>query len=103
MSKSANLEAQANLLSAMSNSKRLAVLKILINNEAAVGPLAEQVGLSQSALSQHLAKLRELKLVQTRRDSQTIFYSCQSSSVQNILNALELSFGAALPSSRKIA
>ena len=43
-----------------------------------VGAIAEKVSLSQSALSQHLAKLRSLNLVETRRDRQMIYYSCKS-------------------------
>lgn len=89
MAKHTSLEAQAHLLGAMANPKRLAVLKLLVKDEVAVGPLALQVGLSQSALSQHLAKLREMKLVNTRRESQTIFYSCANPVVQSVLEALE--------------
>ena len=62
----------AGLLSAMANPKRLQILCSLVKGEVAVGALASQVGLSQSALSQHLSKLRAQKLVNTRRDAQTI-------------------------------
>nr|CAD30329.2 negative transacting factor [Rhizobium etli] len=65
----------AALLSAMANPKRLLILCSLVKGEVAVGVLATQVGLSQSALSQHLSKLRAQKLVKTRRDAQTIYYS----------------------------
>ncbi|MGR4843458.1 ArsR/SmtB family transcription factor [Rhizobium sp. LARHSG275] len=79
----------AALLSAMANPKRLLILCSLVKGEVAVGVLATQVGLSQSALSQHLSKLRAQKLVKTRRDAQTIYYSSSSEPVMKILAALE--------------
>ena len=80
--------AAAALLSAMANPKRLMILCNLVNGEITVGVLANQVGLSQSALSQHLSKLRAQKLVKTRRDAQTIYYSSNSSQVLTLLAAL---------------
>jgi DNA-binding transcriptional ArsR family regulator len=79
----------AALLSAMANPKRLLILCNLVNGEVPVGVLANQVGLSQSALSQHLSKLRAQKLVRTRRDAQTIYYSSNSTQVLTLLGALE--------------
>ncbi|MBY5830838.1 transcriptional regulator [Rhizobium ruizarguesonis] len=79
----------AALLSAMANPKRLLILCSLVKGEVAVGVLATQVGLSQSALSQHLSKLRAQKLVKTRRDAQTIYYSSTSEPVLKILATLE--------------
>lgn len=76
------------LLSAMSNTKRLVILCKLVPGEMAVGALAEEVGLSQSALSQHLAKLRARQLVKTRRDAQTIYYSVASDHVLTMLGTL---------------
>ena len=65
----------ANLLKAMSNECRLLVLCHLAEcDELSVGQLVDRVGLSQSALSQHLAKLREEGLVATRKEAQTVFY-----------------------------
>jgi DNA-binding transcriptional ArsR family regulator len=78
----------ADLLSAMSNAKRLLILCNLVEGEMPVGQLAEMVGLSQSALSQHLAKLRARKLVATRRDAQTIYYSIASDSVYQVLQTI---------------
>ncbi|MDC7741340.1 ArsR/SmtB family transcription factor [Rhizobium binxianense] len=78
----------AALLSAMANPKRLLILCSLVKGEVAVGVLATQVGLSQSALSQHLSKLRAQKLVKTRRDAQTIYYSSTSEPVMKILATL---------------
>lgn len=73
----------------MANPKRLMILCSLVEGEVPVGVLATQVGLSQSALSQHLSKLRAQKLVKTRRDAQTIYYSSTSESVIKILSTLE--------------
>lgn len=81
--------AAANLLSAMANPKRLMILCCLVKGEVAVGALATKVGLSQSALSQHLSKLRAQKLVNTRRDAQTIYYSSSAESVMKVLQTLE--------------
>lgn len=65
----------AALLRALSNESRLLVLCHLTESgELSVGELVERVGLSQSALSQHLAKLREAGLVATRKEAQTVFY-----------------------------
>jgi DNA-binding transcriptional ArsR family regulator len=79
----------AALLSAMANPKRLMILCSLVKGEVPVGVLANQVGLSQSALSQHLSKLRAQKLVKTRRDAQTIYYSSSSEPVMKVLTTLE--------------
>lgn len=79
----------ARLLSVIGNGKRLAILCLLVNGEMSVGTIAEKVELSQSALSQHLAKLRGEDLVATRRDRQTIFYSCKSDGVRKILATLD--------------
>ncbi|MNT69418.1 putative HTH-type transcriptional regulator YgaV [compost metagenome] len=59
----------------------------------AVGALANKVGLSQSALSQHLSKLRAQNLVSTRRDAQTIYYSSSSDAVMRILGTLSDIYG----------
>ncbi|CCD93891.1 putative transcriptional regulatory protein, Ars family [Bradyrhizobium sp. ORS 375] len=81
-------EEAARLLSAMANPKRLMVLCNLIDGERAVGELAEQVGLRQAALSQHLAMMRALDLVATRRDGQTIYYRLASDEVREVLQTL---------------
>lgn len=64
----------AKLLRALGNEKRLMVLCQLSDGERSVGELLPVVGLSQSALSQHLAVLREEGIVATRREAQTIWY-----------------------------
>ena len=65
----------AKLLKALANERRLQVLCVLAGGERSVGEVNQMLGLSQSALSQHLAVLREEGLVDTRREAQTIHYS----------------------------
>ena len=84
----ARAEEAAALLASMANAKRLLVLCHLVEGERSVGDLAEIVGLSQSALSQHLAKMRLQGLVRTRRDGQTIYYSLASPAVRALLETL---------------
>lgn len=82
-------EQVADLLSAMANSRRLLMLcHLMMRGEASVGELAEAVGLSQSALSQHLAKMRSQSLVATRREGQTIYYRLASAEVRAVLETL---------------
>ncbi len=83
-----NAERAADLLGAMANPRRLMVLCKLVEGEKSVTALAESVGIGQSALSQHLAKLREKGLVSTRRDAQTIYYGLSSDEVRGVLGTL---------------
>ena len=76
------------LLKALSNESRLRVLCQLVEGEQSVGELERVVGLSQSALSQHLARLRREQLVRTRRQAQTIYYSLNGSDATRIIEAL---------------
>ncbi len=78
----------AQLLKAMANEKRLMILCMLAGGEQAVSDINAGMDLSQSALSQHLAVLREEGLVQTRRSAQTIFYSLSPGPVQEIIAVL---------------
>lgn len=64
----------ARLLRALANERRLMILCQLADGERSVGELLPLVGLSQSALSQHLAVLREEGIVATRRDAQMVRY-----------------------------
>ncbi|MET0598705.1 MAG: metalloregulator ArsR/SmtB family transcription factor [Mesorhizobium sp.] len=78
----------AEFLMLLGNAKRLAIMAYLLEGEMTVGSIAKKVALSQSALSQHLAKLRSLDLVDTRRDRQMIYYSCRSDAVQRLFLTL---------------
>jgi DNA-binding transcriptional ArsR family regulator len=90
-----NAGTAAAFLALISNEKRLAILAILLRDEMTVGTNADRVSLSQSALSQHLAKLRSLDLVETRRERQMIYYSCNSDAVRKLLRTLDGIFGEA--------
>lgn len=78
----------AELLAAMANPKRLLILCNLLDEELSVSQLAERVQLGQSPLSQHLSKLRGMKLVATRRDGQSILYRLASDGVASVLTTL---------------
>lgn len=77
------------MLRTMGNERRLLVLCLLIEHgEMAVGALSEQVGLSQSALSQHLARMREAGLVDCRREAQNAYYRIADPRVETLVSAL---------------
>ena len=81
----------AKLLKALSNERRLMILCQLGDRELAVGRIQPLVGLSQSALSQHLAVLRDQGVVTTRRDGQTIFYRiCDPAAVKVVETLAEI-------------
>jgi DNA-binding transcriptional ArsR family regulator len=78
----------AAFLKAIANDNRLLILCELLKGERSVGGLVPVVGVSLSALSQHLAKLRRHGLVKTRRQSQTIHYSLADPGVAAVIAAL---------------
>jgi ArsR family transcriptional regulator, virulence genes transcriptional regulator len=93
----ANFEANASQAAAflreLANERRLMILcQLLEKRELSVMELADQVGLSQSALSQHLARLRENGLVCMRRDGSTIYYAVADKSVGRVLRTLKAIF-----------
>ncbi len=75
-------------LKALANVNRLTILCVLCKGELSVSELNELVDISQSALSQHLAKLREDKIVTSRRSSQTIYYSISDGVAKDIIQVL---------------
>lgn len=81
-------EAATKQLKALANVNRLMILCILCEGELSVTELNQMVNISQSALSQHLAKLRDDKIVLTRRQSQTIYYSMADGVARGIIQAL---------------
>lgn len=85
------------LLRALANRHRLMLLCALVDGELSVGALNERVNLSQSALSQHLAVLREDGLVQTRREAQTIYYSVPDGPALQIVSILHSTYCCAAP------
>jgi ArsR family transcriptional regulator len=79
----------AGILAALANDRRLLILcKLVEDEEATVGALAEEIGLSQSALSQHLARMREEGIVAFRRDAQTLWYRIADPRVEKLLVTL---------------
>ncbi len=83
-----NSEKAVVLLKAMANERRLQILCMLHNQELSVGELCTKLGLSQSALSQHLAWLRRDELVTTRKEAQTVYYTLQSDEVKTLIQTL---------------
>jgi len=79
----------AEQLKAMGNARRLMILcKLVECGEIRVSDLAQDVGLSQSACSQHLAKMRDERLVDFRRESQTLWYRIADSRTEALLATL---------------
>ena len=97
-------EEASRLIKELANPQRLRVLCSLASGERSVGELNESVDLSQSALSQHLARLRAQGLVNTRRDAQTINYSLADGPAKRVMATLYEIYcgkGAAKPKRRK--
>lgn len=85
----------AGKMRALGNDKRLMILcKLVQVDEMNVNTLAEAVGLSQSALSQHLARMRSEDLLATRRDSQTIWYRIADEKTRKLVSSLHEIFCA---------
>ena len=84
----ASATAAARLLRALGNERRLMILCQLVDGERSVGELQPLVGLSQSALSQHLAVLRDEAIVATRRDGQTIWYRISDPAAERVVGTL---------------
>ena len=87
----------AALVKALANKQRLMILCLLVERERSVGELNGLLDLSQSALSQHLAVLREENLVSTRRDGQTIHYALVHGPALRILQVLHDTYCAPHP------
>ena len=85
----AALSVASNLLRLLSNEQRLALLCHIGEKEASVGDLAETLNLSQSALSQHLARLKDADIVTTRRDHNKVYYQLASKEAATIIRSLK--------------
>jgi DNA-binding transcriptional ArsR family regulator len=79
----------ADMLKQLGNENRLLILCSLMSGELSVGELHKITNLSQSALSQHLASLRNAQLVQTRREAQTIYYRLRGDDSIKIIRVLK--------------
>ncbi len=76
------------LLGAIASERRMIILCHLLGRERSVNDLCEDVGLNQASVSQQLAKLRALRLVDTRRDGKQVYYRLSSQEVERILVTL---------------
>ena len=79
------------ILKSLGNQRRLEILVCLSEQELSVGELERKIKISQSALSQHLGRLRRDDIVTTRREAQTIFYSLYSDNILKLLKSIHLS------------
>lgn len=89
MSEDIPFDEAATLLGLMANDSRLRIFELITQREWDVGSLAVTLHISQSALSQHLKKMRDLKVVAIRRDRQTVFYSSNHEGVLRLLGTLK--------------
>jgi ArsR family transcriptional regulator, virulence genes transcriptional regulator len=95
----ANALEVANILRALGNERRLMILcKLVEAGEMTVGALVDAVGLSQSALSQHLARMRDENIVTFRRDSQTLWYRISDPRIEQLMAELHRLFCRSAPS-----
>ena len=95
----ANALEVAGMLRALGNERRLMILcKLVEAGEMTVGALVDAVGLGQSALSQHLAKMRDENIVTFRRDSQTLWYRIKDPRIEQLMAELHRLFCRATPS-----
>lgn len=90
-----NAEQAEAFMKILANKNRLMILCSLLNQQRSVSELNQNVPLGQSALSQHLAILRQHNLVDTRRDAQSIYYSVSDPRVKQIIQKLYDFFCAA--------
>ena len=88
-----NAGAATSMLRALANERRLMILCLLISDEElSAGELAAEVGLSQSAASQHLAKMRDEGLITFRREAQSIHYRIADPNVKRLIATLKAIF-----------
>ena len=92
----------ARFLRSLANSHRLLILSHLTHGERSVGALERELGMRQAHLSQQLARLRQDGLVQTRRDSRTIYYALRSPEATQILRLMYTLFCAKAMEARSI-
>ncbi len=76
------------LMKTLGHRGRLMILCNLAEGERSVGDLAEELGMSQSSLSQHLARMRGEGLVKTRRESQVVYYRLTDGEVRDVIKSL---------------
>lgn len=94
-------EQAAALMKSLANAHRLMILCRLHQGECSVGALEGTVDIAQSALSQHLARLRRDGLVATRRESQTIYYRLADARTAKVIKELYALYCEAKPAALK--
>ena len=88
-----NAKQAAAFLALMGSAHRLTILAYLINEEMSVNVLGKKMGLSKAFVSTYLSQLRRLGLVDARRDSHLICYSCKANAVRELFSVLEARYG----------
>ncbi len=83
-----NAARAADLMKLLSHPHRLMILCELNQGESSVGELAEKIGINQSPLSQHLARMRHEGVVEARREAQTVYYSLAGEEVRQVISLL---------------
>ena len=78
------------ILKSLGNQRRLEILTCLSEQELSVGQLERKIKISQSALSQHLGRLRRDDIVTTRREAQTIYYSLYNENIRKLLQSVQM-------------
>jgi DNA-binding transcriptional ArsR family regulator len=96
-----NLDAGADLLGVLSHPGRFLILRFIANREVSVRDIVEFVGESQTSVSMQLAKLRKRNLVATRRDSHTIFYTCEHRGILLLMREIDRLFPTCGPTSSR--
>ncbi len=83
-----NATRASELMKLLSHPHRLMILCELNHGECSVGDMAQRIGINQSPLSQHLARMRHAGVVSARRDAQTVYYSLEGEEVSAIISLL---------------
>ena len=76
----------ADVFKVLGDPTRLRILRVLMNQEVCVRDIADELGMSQSAVSHQLRILRDARLVQLRRDGKTVYYSLADAHVFTLLD-----------------
>lgn len=95
-----DVDAASNHMTALASPIRQGVIRLLLGGEMTVGAIANELQIAQSALSQHLAKMRDAGLVGTRRDAQMIYYSSISWQGERLVQILDEIYSQPAPKSK---
>lgn len=84
--------ASANFLKGLANSQRILILRVLQGGEQCVSDLIAATGIAPTSMSQHLAKLRDVGIVRTRRDHRTLWYAIKHPATLDLMSILDHHF-----------